>query len=738
MIKKIIISFTLLLIVSLIMISCLKPDYDSPFDPESGYETTPMQGELVLLQLTDSQAQLTWQLNPSIVGSYIIERSINNGPYIFLNELQPEISTYVDTALSTSNMYYYHLIGANDEIHTAPLTDSISTNFALITSLITVQQNIHTNQLTWVHDCDYEEGYIIERRVLTAADQTKTKKPVNTRDFVQIADLPANTTQFTDTTLTPRVEFEYRVFAYTTWNDSPDITDQILMDFPAPTNLTIVQDDVHTFSMTWQDNSVDEDGFTIERKIDNNDYELIHTTSGNVTTYTDDINIRNQFDNVYYKIKALYQGVLSDSVENSSVITFAAPTFESYEYLTILSVQIDWQDNSASEDGFVIDKKVGNDDWQENYATVGEDVELWIDEAAEINEVLKYRVYAISGNNQSDAFETPDIFNAFPPPSDLIISQDDVHTFTLNWTDNSLGEDGFTIERKIDTGTYALIHTTTENVTTYTDDINIRDQYDYIFYRLTAVYMDKSSVSIENNYSITFPAPTYAGFEILTINSLELTWIDNSDDEDGFYIDKKVGTGAWQEEYDSVGPDVEIWSDASSEINEILYYRVYGFSGNNHSDYFETPDIDNTFPPPTNLLITQDDVHTFTLNWQDNSIGEEGFTIERKIDTGNYELIFTTAENVVTYTDDINQDDQFSTVYYTITAFYQSEVSVGLENSHTVGFPAPTYLAYNILSINTIQLTWQDNSSGEEGFYIDKKVGTNPWQLEFATVAENL
>lgn len=735
------VSALLIMVLGLLLISCLKPDYKNPFDPNSGFDTTPMQGELTLTQLTDSQVQLGWQLNSSIEGSYIIERSINNGTYDLLAEVGPEINTFTDTALVTSNTYYYHLIGANDEIHTEPLSDSISTNFAPLSAFTIVQQNIHTNQLYWTHDCEYEEGYSIERREISATISSKSEKAIKkekSRDFIQIADLPANSTSYIDETLTPRVEYEYRIFAYTTWNESPDSTDQILMDFPAPNDLTIVQDDVHTFTLNWQDNSAGEDGFTIERKIDSDDYELIYTTGENETTFTDDINIRDQFDDVYYKIKAIYQSVLSDSVSSSSAITFAAPTYVGYQYLTILSLQIDWQDNSIAEDGFAIDKKVGSAPWQEGYDTVGEDIEQWIDTAAEVNATLKYRIYAFSGNNQSDAFETPEILNAFPPPSNLTIAQNDVHTFTLNWQDNSIGEEGFSIERKIDSGTYELIFTTGENITAYVDDINVRDQFDTIYYRLKAIYQAENSLSVEGSLSIGFPAPAYAGFDKITINSIEISWVDNSNDEDGFYIDKQVGTAAWQMEYDSVGPNVEEWIDTAAEINETLKYRIYAYSGNNQSDYFETPGINNTFPAPTNLLINQDNVHTFTLNWQDNSTGEEGFTVERKIDSGVYILINTTAQNVTTYTDDINVDDQFNTVFYRITAFYQSDFSAGLENSHSLAFPAPTYLDYDILSITSIQLTWQDNSSGEEGFYIDKKVGTNPWQIEFANVGENI
>lgn len=189
--KKTLIFVVIIFALGLLLISCLKPDYENPFDPDSGYETTPMQGELLLTQLTDSQVQLQWQLNESIVGSYIIKRRVNNGTFQNLSEVAETVNTFIDTALSVDNMYCYQLIGANDDIQTAPIADSISTTFAAITNYTISQIDIHTNELNWTHACHYEEGYIVERCEVTTSSKTKSKKTSNSttnRDFIQIAD----------------------------------------------------------------------------------------------------------------------------------------------------------------------------------------------------------------------------------------------------------------------------------------------------------------------------------------------------------------------------------------------------------------------------------------------------------------------------------------------------------------------------------------------------------------------
>ena len=160
--KNFLVIFLISCFLSLILFSCTQPNPQNPFDPET--ELNPMQGQLLLTQLTDSQVQLQWQLNESIEGEYIIERKVHTGSYHQLTTVNANISNFTDTALSISNTYYYRLIGANDENQTEPLTNSIQTTFAEITDFQIEQQDLFSALLTWTHICSYEEGYIIERR----------------------------------------------------------------------------------------------------------------------------------------------------------------------------------------------------------------------------------------------------------------------------------------------------------------------------------------------------------------------------------------------------------------------------------------------------------------------------------------------------------------------------------------------------------------------------------------------
>ncbi|MCF7815287.1 MAG: fibronectin type III domain-containing protein, partial [Candidatus Cloacimonetes bacterium] len=54
-----------------------------------------------------------------------------------------------------------------------------------------------------------------------------------------------------------------------------------------------------------------------------------------------------------------------------------------------------------------------------------------------------------------------------------------------------------------------------------------------------------------------------------------------------------------------------------------------------------------------------------------------------------------------------------------------------------VVFPAPTDLDINGTSITSCELSWNDNSTGEEGFKIDRKKDSENWVVPYQTLGEN-
>ena len=154
----------------------------------------------------------------------------------------------------------------------------------------------------------------------------------------------------------------------------------------------------------------------------------------------------------------------------------------------------------------------------------------------------------------------------------------------------------------------------------------------------------------------------------------------------------------------------------------------------------ETTSPDDSLTAPSNLTLEQIDIESIQLYWQDNSSAEEGFRIDRKIGENNWDENYQIlAENTITFID--SNLTIFDYYYYRIKAFidndYSDYIESGINFLNLDSLTAPTNLALEQINLESIQLTWQDNSSAEEGFRIDRKIGENEWEENYQILPEN-
>lgn len=87
----------------------------------------------------------------------------------------------------------------------------------------------------------------------------------------------------------------------------------------------------------------------------------------------------------------------------------------------------------------------------------------------------------------------------------------------LTWTDNSTNETGFTIERKIGTGTYTQIGTVATNIATYSDvAVSAGNTYTY---RVFSTNSAGNSTTYSNEVTITIPLPVTVPVSTTTATS---------------------------------------------------------------------------------------------------------------------------------------------------------------------------------------------------------------------------
>jgi len=178
---------------------------------------------------------------------------------------------------------------------------------------------------------------------------------------------------------------------------------------------------------------------------------------------------------------------------------------------------------------------------------------------------------------------------------------------------------------------------------------------------------------IKNPNSSTQPedppvAPSSLSATSSACDQIDLSWTDNSDNEDGFEIERD---GFF---LTTVNANVTSYSDTGLLENTTYSYRVrayndIGGSGYSNTDSATTPFCGGTELPaaPTGLTARAIGKAKIALNWTDNSTNEEGFIIYRGTVENALSLLDEVGSNTSSYTD--NQVSSKTTYYYKVCAY---------------------------------------------------------------------
>ncbi len=182
------------------------------------------------------------------------------------------------------------------------------------------------------------------------------------------------------------------------------------------------------------------------------------------------------------------------------------------------------------------------------------------------------------------------------PPANLQIVNNQIGTVTLNWIDKSDSEDGFKIERSEDIDSnYNLLTVVSANTQTYTD--NSVEEGRLYFYRIKAYNQQIESLYSNVDTVITasnpINSPTTLNGDTNLINTVLLTWNDNSDNEKGFVIERQItSTENEFSKLDTVEANVTSYADTNLSVSGQYKYRVYAYNLATQSNYSPVLTID--------------------------------------------------------------------------------------------------------------------------------------------------
>jgi alpha-tubulin suppressor-like RCC1 family protein len=225
-------------------------------------------------------------------------------------------------------------------------------------------------------------------------------------------------------------------------------------------------------------------------------------------------------------------------------------------------------------------------------------------------------------------------------------------------------------------------------------------------------------------YALGSPV-TPSSLIIINISSarIDILWTDNSYNEIGFIIERKIGaTGEWQE-IATVGQNVILYSDTTVTPGNTYYYRFKSYNNFGYSPYSNEVNAMATILAPSNLILDLVSTSQINLSWTDNSSDETGFKVERKIGSnGTYQSIGETGVNITTYSDITPAGFVSNTTYYYRVKAFNIDTESTYSNERSIIIAEGDWLTiasgrnHNVaLKIDNTLWSWGWNDKGQLG-----------------------
>lgn len=220
------------------------------------------------------------------------------------------------------------------------------------------------------------------------------------------------------------------------------------------------------------------------------------------------------------------------------------------------------------------------------------------------------------------------------------------------------------------------------------------------------------------------------------VAQIDVTWQDNSTNETGFEVYRSSsGVGGSFASHGSTLAGVTRYGDTALIPGTQYCYEVRAFrTTGRRTTYSAFSNVACAIAPPAVLAPSSTSVKpgsssTVDVSWRDNADGEAGFRVERSLDLG---ATWTTAatmygHDLTSATDGGRASEQ--AVCYRVIAFNYFGDSDPSNVDCTAPPAAPADLVATSLDAQSSDLTWEDRSSVEDGYEVQRSFGDGVWSV---------
>jgi FtsP/CotA-like multicopper oxidase with cupredoxin domain len=537
----------------------------------------------------------------------------------------------------------------------------------------------------------------------------------------------------------------------------------------------IISPDATTLNLSWNDNSLDETAFVIQRDTGSGFHDLatLGIDGSNPAAPIDTPNtvgLRSYTDTTFnaaavpaysYRVVAQntigYGGAYMDMTVQSTSLAVVAGGVGPAAPINLtgivsaggagpngLQVALSWTNNASNATGFVVQRSLAGANTFTQIGTVNAPGAV-LGSTGNFTDItvapgISYD-YRVAATNAAGMSAYSNVWTAVVPPapnapSGLTATAQFGPQIALAWTDNSTNETGFTIQRATDTAftTGLTSYTVAANVTAYTDTTGVVPGTTYS-YRVRA---DNTFVASawSNTATVTFPAvpAVPAALTATQLPGLQasLTWTVNPASVTGFSL-QRATDAAFTTGLVTVplGASPTSYTDSGLVPGTTYYYRVAALNPiSGPSAYSNTATLAVLAVPsaPTTPVGTQQAGLQVLVAWTNTTAGgvATDITLQRSVNGGaTWASLGVLAPTTALYLDAPVVPG--TTYLYRVNASNISGVSAWATSSPVVvpSIPAaPSGLANTITRTaagpDTVVLVWVDNSTNETGFTLQR------------------
>jgi fibronectin type III domain protein len=379
-------------------------------------------------------------------------------------------------------------------------------------------------------------------------------------------------------------------------------------------------------------------------------------------------------------------------------------------------INLAWIDNSKNETGFQIYRGTGGPSGAFSLLTeIAANSTKYSDAALDPVTQYCYKVQAVAAKQRvigvsNAACATPPVKPPAASNADAVAQAGPA--IVITWHDNSLNESGFRVETaSAPGGPWQTAATLGSNITTTQQTVTAEVTN---CYRIIALNQFGEAAPSNTDCALAPAAPTSLTAQAVNNRSIDVAWTDNSSFEDGYEL-VRVGPGTSR----IVIPfpaNTSAFHDAELYVNATYSYQVRAVKDGGYSAYSNTAAATAVAGPPSAPFNVDAIPVTSTatlITWYESEIVPE-FRVERSTDDGATWNVAIMSTSTSEY--DVGLEAEHR-VCYRVAAFNEAGDSPYSNTDCTTPPAGPTDLAATP-GEGTVDLTWTDNSSVEDGYRV--------------------